>query len=290
VSSNAAKTQMKIIAGAPLALRLARAMSRSQMRGAGVLMRLLNKLGVLNRIAQYEVGHAKFSVPLFRIPWDFCDVTNYERKFVELFCRALIPFQNALLFDCGADIGTFSSLVCSCSKNIARIIAFEPNPEVREFLRSNLSNLPITHQLIPKAISDFEGVGKLQRPEDNLTDHARFLIPGDGPIEVTTIDSMNVRGGYIAIKLDIEGGELDALKGATETIAAAQECVIAVEAHPSVARRIGRSDRSSIIRSSRSGRRSVTDEPFAPSAAAWTRPSPARSLRGRSATVWSVSL
>jgi hypothetical protein len=47
-------------------------------------------------------------------------------------------------------------------------------------------------------------------------------------------------GGDVAIKLDLEGGELEALKGAAETIAAARECVITVEVHPAVAKRIER--------------------------------------------------
>ena len=56
---------------------------------------------------------------------------------------------------------------------------------------------------------------------------------------MTNIDSLNVRGGNIAIKLDIEGGELNALKGAVETVTSAHECVITLEAHPMVARRTG---------------------------------------------------
>jgi hypothetical protein len=94
-------------------------------------------------------------------------------------------------------------------------------------------------EIVPKAVSSFAGQGRLESPLDNLTDHARFLVPGDGPIEVTTLDSMNVRGGDIAIKTDLEGGELEALKGATRTISAARHCVVTVEAHPDVARRTG---------------------------------------------------
>jgi FkbM family methyltransferase len=191
---------------------------------------------MLNIIAQYELGQVKFGVPLCRIPWDFSDVANYEAELIDTFCRAIAPLRNAILFDCGADIGTFSSLVCSRTDRIARIIAFEPNLDTQEFLRSNLSNLPIASEVVSKAISSFEGRGRLERPADNLTDHARFLVPGEGPLEVTRIDSMNVRDGDVAIKVDLEGGEL----GAAETIAAARQCVITVEAHPAVAKRIGR--------------------------------------------------
>src|ERR1700674_101103 len=231
---------MKTVSRAPLALRVARRMSRSHMRGAGVLTRLLGRLGMLNVIAQYELGGIKFGVPLYRIPWDFSDVSNYEVKLIDTFCRAIAALRNVILFDCGADIGTFSSLVCSRTDRIARIIAFEPNLDTHEFLRSNLSNLLIPSEVVSRAISCFEGRGRLERPGDNPTDHARFLVSGEGPLEVTTIDSMNVRSGDVAIKLDLEGGELEALKGAAKTIATARQCVVTVEAHPAVAQRTGR--------------------------------------------------
>src|SRR6266481_147270 len=230
---------MKTVSGAPLMLRIAKGICRSHIRGGGTLIRLLGRLGMLDILAQYELGSVKFGVPLNRLPWDLSDITNYELKLIDTFCRAVAPLRNAILFDCGADIGTFSSLVCSRTDRIVRIVAFEPNLDTHEFLRSNLSNLPVPSEVFTKAIGCFEGRGRLERAENNPTDHARFLVPGEGPFEVTTIDSFNVRTGDVAIKLDIEGGELDALKGATQTIAAARQCVVTVEANPAVAKRIG---------------------------------------------------
>jgi FkbM family methyltransferase len=180
-----------------------------------------------------------FGVPLCRLPWDYWDVAEYEKKLIDCFCKAIAPLENVILFDCGADIGTFSALVCSRIQQVARIVAFEPNPDVQKFLQSNLSNLPITTEMVPKAVGSFTGCGRLRQPDYDPSDHARFLFPGDGPIEVTTIDSRNVRGGDVAIKLDIEGGELEALKGAADTIVSARHCVVTVEAHPNVARRTG---------------------------------------------------
>jgi FkbM family methyltransferase len=203
-------------------------------------MRRLDSLGMLNVVAQYQLGRAKFGVPLYRLRWDLSDLERYEAKLIAAFRRALGPLKNVTLLDCGADIGTFFALVCWRAEQIARIIAFEPNPDVQEVLKANLSNLPIASEMISKAVSNFNGRGRLERAKYDASDHARFLVPGDGPIEVITIDSMNVRGGDIAIKLDIEGGELEALKGAAKTIASARECVVAVEAHPVVAKRMGR--------------------------------------------------
>jgi hypothetical protein len=58
---------------------------------------------------------------------------------------------------------------------------------------------------------------------------------------VTTIDSVLAHPPeHCIMKLDIEGGELDALIGARQCVAAARMVVIAIEAHPKVAVRTGR--------------------------------------------------
>ena len=232
---------MKSRSGAPIMFRVARSMGRSQVRGGSFLMRQLTRRGILNVVAKYQLGNnITFGVPLCHLPWDYHDVVNYEKKLIDVFCDAIAPLQDVVLFDCGADIGTFSVLICSRAEQVGTVVAFEPNADVLEFLRSNLSNLPVSSELVPSAVGNFTGAGRLERPAYDTTAHARFLLPGDGPINVTTIDSRNVRGGDVAIKLDIEGGELEALKGAAQTIVSARRCVVVVEAHPAVVKRTGR--------------------------------------------------
>ena len=120
------------------------------------------------------------------------------------------------------------------------MLAFEPNPDVAGFIKHNLSQLRVPSRAITKAVSCFKGAGRLEVPAYDSSDHARFLVPGDGPLEVVTIDSLGVRGGDVAIKIDVEGGELDVLKGAAETIASARKCMITVEANPRVVARTKR--------------------------------------------------
>jgi len=246
VPPRAAKTVStitKTVTQAPLLLRLARAMTRWGIRGGDRLVRIFRRLGMLNVVAQYQLGRAvNFSVPLFRPDtcWDERDIKNYERQHIQSFCRLLEPMFDVVLFDCGADIGTFSALVCSQTSRVTRVIAFEPNPDVAGFMKHNLSQLRVPSRAITKAVSCFKGAGRLEVPPYDSSDHARFLVPGDGPLEVVTIDSLGVRGGDVAIKIDVEGGELDVLKGAAETIASARKCVITVEASPRVVARTKR--------------------------------------------------
>ena len=233
----------KIVAQAPLLLRVAKTMTRWGIRGGDRLGGIFRQLGMLNVIAQYELGRAvSFSVPLFRADtcWDKQDIEDYEKELIHSFCRLLEPLFDVVLFDCGADIGTFSALVCSQTSRVTRVIAFEPNLEVAGFMKRNLAQLRIPSRAITKAVGCFKGTGRLEVPTYDSSDHARFLVPGDGPLEVVTIDSLGVRGGDVAIKIDVEGGELDVLKGAAETIASARKCLITVEANPQVSKRIKR--------------------------------------------------
>jgi hypothetical protein len=107
-------------------------------------------------------------------------------------------------------------------------------------MKHNLSQLRFPSEAITKAVSCFEGTGRLDLPFYDNSDHSRFLVPGDGSLEVVTIDSFDVRSGNVAIKIDVEGGELEVLKGAAETISSARKCVISFEAHPRVAKRTKR--------------------------------------------------
>jgi len=233
----------KTITHAPLILRLARTMTRWRIRGGDRLVEIFGKLGLLNVVAQYQLGRGvNFSVPLFRADtcWDQRDVEDYEKGLIRSFCRLLEPLFDVVLFDCGADIGTFSALVCSRTTRVTQVIAFEPNPDVAGFVKRNFAQLPIPSKVITKAVGCFQGTGRLEVPAYDNSDHARFLVPGEGPLEVVTIDSVGLRGRDVAIKIDVEGGELEVLEGAAKTIVSARNCVITVEANPRVAMRTQR--------------------------------------------------
>lgn len=227
----------------PAAVQVARKLSRWRIRGSQRLLNLFACLGMLDRVVQYNLPRGiRFDVPLFRYCWDQHDVENYERPLVSAFCNRIESMSDIVLFDCGADIGIFSALVCSRTSRIGRVVAFEPNPDASEFLIRNLSRLPIPSQANVKAVSSFTGRGHLEAPAYDSTDHGRFLVRGDNndSVEIVTVDSLGVRGGDIAIKIDVEGGEFEVLKGASETIASARNCVMTLEAHPLVAKRTKR--------------------------------------------------
>jgi FkbM family methyltransferase len=172
--------------------------------------------------------------------WDNLDLQRYEQESIRRFCEALDEHSGVTLFDCGADIGTFSAKVCSESASIGRIFAFEPNEQVTDILLRNMRALPVETQVLRKAVGNLDGSGSLVRPEYDDSAHACFIAPGQGNVEIMRIDALGRSDKHVAFKIDVEGCELEVLQGATHTIRAADTATIVFEAHPRVAQRIGR--------------------------------------------------
>lgn len=100
--------------------------------------------------------------------------------------------------------------------------------------------MPVDRQAFLEAVGDVGSFGTLVTPDYDASCYARFISPGEGDIKIATIDSLGRADSNIALKIDVEGSELEVLRGAQRTIAAAQNVVVTFEAHPAVARRIGR--------------------------------------------------
>lgn len=127
--------------------------------------------------------------------------------------------RSCLSVDIGANRGVYSYLMRQHSKSV---IAFEPNPFYASFVRRALKDV----EVIEAAISDHEGKCVLRVPLSEA-------VAGMGTIEaentlerlpvqqieisILTLDSLNLpKMGFI--KIDVEGHELAALRGAAATI------------------------------------------------------------------------
>ena len=116
-----------------------------------------------------------------------------------------IKFNHVL--DIGAWVGTWTMAM---NKFCGRVIAFEPDPVHYECLVKNCSEDVETHQL---AVGNEEKMISLS--EDNFTQAKRVI--GDGNIPMVTIDSLNLDDVDL-IKIDVEGYEMEVLKGADQTL------------------------------------------------------------------------
>jgi len=128
----------------------------------------------------------------------------------------------AVAVDGGANIGDWSAVM---SRRFSRVIAFEPNEAVIGKLRANLAGFGNV-DIRQKALFREPCRGVMLNPPKRQTSTSAFLRPnGAGDVEAVTIDSLDLPSCGL-IKLDLEGGEFDAVLGARETIKAHRPVVI----------------------------------------------------------------
>ena len=156
------------------------------------------------------------------------------------FLRAHVKPGDVCL-DIGAHVGIYALLLARWSAPNGRVFAFEPNPDTRAVLESNLSRNSEGERItvVPQGVSDhggdatffaagIEGFSRLGSPNrDRREAHRSFVV------RLTTIDRFcgthRLQPDWILI--DIEGYEVAALRGALRTLANTKVKMI-VEFHP----------------------------------------------------------
>lgn len=156
---------------------------------------------------------------------------------------ASLVSEGDVVFDVGANIGWFSSLFALRG---ASVHAFEPNPRLQKYLRKNLflnafSNAPRC-SVNQVAVSDHEGVLPIRFPQwlvggadIHSSEPSQFLdslVEEPVDTQVVTIDhfchSRRIKEARL-IKMDIEGHEEQAVRGAQELIARSPNLILSIE-------------------------------------------------------------
>lgn len=130
-----------------------------------------------------------------------------------------------VVLDCGANVGVFAREALDAGA--AKVVAIEPAPENVEVLRRNFQEEIASGRVVvyPKGVWDKDDILTLKiDPENSAAD--TFVIDrkeatGSVQVPLTTIDKLSAelelpRVDYI--KMDIEGAEPNALRGARRTI------------------------------------------------------------------------
>ncbi|QNF34994.1 FkbM family methyltransferase [Adhaeribacter swui] len=117
-----------------------------------------------------------------------------------------------VVVDCGAAEGLFSFLV---AKRCFKVYAIEPLPAFVASMRLSFTHLNNV-EIFQIALSDHPGTAFI----DNNDISSSLNKTGNVPVSVQTIDNLFYHKGIIInyLKADLEGYELDMLRGATNTI------------------------------------------------------------------------
>ena len=173
-----------------------------------------------------------------------------EQAFFWLYLRPGDTF-----FDCGCHAGLFSCIAAKRMKNKGAIVGFDPNPECIDIYQSNLKRLGCENfSAISAGLSDIEtDHARLRLGKVSMSAFSSFIEQpqlhselGDDSIAVkqTTLDSvvsaLKVDRVDLA-KLDVEGWEINVLKGANQSISQQKFPVWMIEFTEKNARAAGRS-------------------------------------------------
>ncbi|MEH3144530.1 MAG: FkbM family methyltransferase [Methylobacterium frigidaeris] len=165
------------------------------------------------------------------------DVADYQRPQREYAMKFVKVWDTAL--DLGANVGIFSRHFAA---HFRQVIAVDPLQDNIECLQKNV---PGNVKIVKTAVGDRSGSFKIYKPRKSLggafvADHENVEVPpgleakiNDATIEAVemcTVDSMDLENVGL-IKLDIQGSELIALKGATQTLSRCNP-VILIEEKP----------------------------------------------------------
>lgn len=140
-----------------------------------------------------------------------------------------------MVWDVGAHVGIFA-LKAAFDSRVAKTYAFEPVPETLSALKANLAlNPDRAIETFGEALGNTKEERRLYKPAANNSGLNRLGQTAGAPsisVPVTTVDD-RIAGGLrppTLMKIDVEGWELEVLKGATGALANPAFKAIAFEA------------------------------------------------------------
>jgi FkbM family methyltransferase len=147
--------------------------------------------------------------------------------------------ENPVLMDIGANIGDYTVMMHKGMEGVPHtLIAVEPDPQMFSVLKSNMELHMINCICDGSAISDFDGGTRFYTAKKNNLGSLIYRegVNTEGPIvDCHTIqlllhkyDLHNVN----LIKMDIEGGEVLALRGGRLSLPYKKNIIILMEVHP----------------------------------------------------------
>ncbi len=145
-----------------------------------------------------------------------------------------LGFSPKVIFDGGAFIGGWTRSVAAIFPN-AQIVLAEPNPYLHNQIERNISKIQPKPILLNVALGELKGEGALKIWGDKYSDTGASLlehVEGKAkktiPIKVDTLDNISEKLNLNPdlIKLDLQGGEVLAIKGGSKVLRNAEFVIL----------------------------------------------------------------
>jgi FkbM family methyltransferase len=149
---------------------------------------------------------------------------TYEPEQTALFCRQIRPGD--VVFDIGANAGYYTLLAARLAGPRGKVIACEPDPRIAAFLRAHVAANRLTNvAAVQSAVGAECGTAHFSRGRGTGT--GRMSDSGELTVRVRTLDEL--ADEYAAfpthLKIDVEGAELDVLRGGREVLSRARPTI-----------------------------------------------------------------
>ena len=141
-------------------------------------------------------------------------------------------------WDVGANVGLYSQLMSEAVGVAGRVIAFEPNIATFLQLQANVSRR-VNVTLLPCGLGSKDGTVQMATPADHSS-ASRVVISGDVPLDDmstitiargdTLLDSAQAPQPNF-LKIDVEGHELETLRGLDKVLKSSECRCVLVEVH-----------------------------------------------------------
>lgn len=147
-----------------------------------------------------------------------CWLGTYEQHKQKLFEGEVSSGQ--VVFDVGANSGFYTLLASELVGPSGQVVAFEPLPSNLKYMGQHLVLNGVANvRVVDSAVTDVDGVARFE------VEQSRYMgrIAENGTLEVSTVTLDHYCAGASVrppnlIKIDIEGAEMKALKGAVQLL------------------------------------------------------------------------
>jgi FkbM family methyltransferase len=176
--------------------------------------RLSLRYGNIERYKPAKIDFLQFK---FDVPDSLSFIWQFKEIFVEEYYRFETNSTTPVIFDCGANIGT-SCAYFKYRYPQSRILAFEPNPKITNYLLRNIKNNSLENiEVIERAVWSTDN--GIDLGLDNADGSSIHLEKNKTKIKSVRLkDYLEKEEVVDMLKMDIEGAEIEVLKDCRESL------------------------------------------------------------------------